>query len=119
MYSHSRRSSVSLAFASQSGACNLRVVLASLLFLGGASLAMFSFAMSVPSSTTGKAFSQTSPVIVTDFSDFQCPYCKRAADVVEQVRQTYGAQFGLKEGKMKGSVKRERMDEPFSFKQDD
>jgi len=29
-------------------------------------------------------------VTLTEFSDFQCPYCKRAAGVVEQVRQTYG-----------------------------
>ena len=28
-------------------------------------------------------------------------------------------QLGLEEGKMKGSTKPERMDEPFSFKQDD
>ena len=28
-------------------------------------------------------------------------------------------QFGLKEGKMKGSTKPERMDEPFSFKPED
>src|SRR5215467_14166370 len=44
MYSHSRSSSVSLAFASQSGACNLRAVFASLLFLGCASLAVLCFA---------------------------------------------------------------------------
>src|SRR5262245_16592472 len=29
-------------------------------------------------------------VTITEFSDFQCPYCIRAASVVEQVRQTYG-----------------------------
>jgi len=29
-------------------------------------------------------------VIITEFSDFQCPYCKRAAGVVEQVRHAYG-----------------------------
>jgi len=29
-------------------------------------------------------------VILTEFSDFQCPYCKRAASVVEQVRRAYG-----------------------------
>ena len=29
-------------------------------------------------------------VTVTEFSDFQCPYCKRAASVVEQLRQSYG-----------------------------
>jgi len=34
--------------------------------------------------------SVTSPVTITEFSDFQCPYCRQAASVVEQVRQTYG-----------------------------
>ena len=29
-------------------------------------------------------------ITITEFSDFQCPYCKRAASVVEQVRQAYG-----------------------------
>ena len=29
-------------------------------------------------------------VIVTEFSDFQCPYCQRAADVVERLRTHYG-----------------------------
>jgi predicted DsbA family dithiol-disulfide isomerase len=29
-------------------------------------------------------------VTITEFSDFQCPYCKRAASVVDQVRRTYG-----------------------------
>jgi predicted DsbA family dithiol-disulfide isomerase len=29
-------------------------------------------------------------VTITEFSDFQCPYCKRAASVVEQLRQSYG-----------------------------
>src|SRR6266487_3391385 len=29
-------------------------------------------------------------VTVTEFSDFQCPHCQRAAVVVEQLRQIYG-----------------------------
>ena len=29
-------------------------------------------------------------VVVTEFSDFQCPYCQRAAGVVEQLRAYYG-----------------------------
>src|SRR5438477_8816438 len=29
-------------------------------------------------------------VTITEFSDFQCPYCKAAASIVEQVRHTYG-----------------------------
>ena len=38
--------------------------------------------------STQKATSN--PVISTEFSDFQCPYCKRAAGVVEQLRHEYG-----------------------------
>jgi protein-disulfide isomerase len=34
-------------------------------------------------------------VIITEFSDFQCPYCKRAAPVVERLRQTYGARVAV------------------------
>jgi protein-disulfide isomerase len=37
-----------------------------------------------------KAQAAGPPVTVTEFSDFQCPYCERAAVVVEQLRQTYG-----------------------------
>ena len=29
-------------------------------------------------------------VTVTEFSDFQCPYCQRAAAMVGRLRQTYG-----------------------------
>src|SRR5947209_10910417 len=29
-------------------------------------------------------------VTITEFSDFQCPYCQRAAVVVDQLRQIYG-----------------------------
>jgi protein-disulfide isomerase len=29
-------------------------------------------------------------VTVVEFSDFQCPYCSRAADVVDQVKEKYG-----------------------------
>ena len=29
-------------------------------------------------------------VTITEFSDFQCPYCKRAASVVAQIRSHYG-----------------------------
>src|SRR5215470_9016165 len=29
-------------------------------------------------------------VTITEFSDFECPYCKRAASVVAQVRSYYG-----------------------------
>jgi predicted DsbA family dithiol-disulfide isomerase len=40
---------------------------------------------------TRKQQASASLVTITEFSDFQCPYCKRAASVVEQLRQTYGA----------------------------
>src|SRR5438128_1072185 len=37
-----------------------------------------------------KAQAADPAVSVPEFSDFQCPYCQRAAVVVEQLRQTYG-----------------------------
>src|SRR3982751_1871055 len=37
----------------------------------------------------------SSVIIVTEFSDFQCPYCKQAARVVQQLRQTYGNKMKL------------------------
>ena len=40
---------------------------------------------------TRKQQASASLVTITEFSDFQCPYCKRAATVVEQVRKAYGA----------------------------
>jgi predicted DsbA family dithiol-disulfide isomerase len=38
-------------------------------------------------------------VTITEFSDFQCPYCKKAANVVERLRQSYGdkVKFVLKQ----------------------
>ncbi len=38
----------------------------------------------------GKARAADPAVTVTEFSDFQCPYCQRATVVVEQLRQIYG-----------------------------
>jgi protein-disulfide isomerase len=87
--------------APQSGFFNPRNCLALLLCLGAVSIAVLSFAVPASSSGTTNSsysltstlrmpFSTTSPVIITEFSDFQCPYCKRAASVIEQVRQTYG-----------------------------
>src|SRR6266496_3673065 len=38
----------------------------------------------------GKGQAAGPAVTITEFSDFQCPYCQRAAVVVEQLRQTYG-----------------------------
>ena len=37
-----------------------------------------------------KAQAAGPPVTVTEFSDFHCPYCQRAAVMVEQLRQVYG-----------------------------
>ena len=39
---------------------------------------------------TGKAQTAGPAVTITEFSDFQCPYCQRAAVVVDQLRQIYG-----------------------------
>jgi protein-disulfide isomerase len=33
---------------------------------------------------------ENAKVTVVEFSDFQCPYCSKAADVVDQVKQKYG-----------------------------
>ena len=45
------------------------------------------FLMLVPSS---KQEAAPPRVTITEFSDFQCPYCKQAATAVEQVRKAYG-----------------------------
>jgi len=37
-----------------------------------------------------KAQATDPAVTMTEFSDFQCPYCQRAAVVVQQLRQIYG-----------------------------
>jgi len=39
--------------------------------------------------------SNTSAVTITEFSDFECPYCKSVQDTVKQVLQAYGAQVRL------------------------
>src|SRR6266481_6051185 len=44
----------------------------------------------VPWLFIGKAQTAGPAVTITEFSDFQCPYCQRAAVVVEQLRQIYG-----------------------------
>ncbi|NUM87875.1 MAG: thioredoxin domain-containing protein [Bdellovibrionales bacterium] len=40
----------------------------------------------------GEAFAggKDAKVVVTEFSDFQCPYCSRAADTVKQLKKHYG-----------------------------
>ena len=34
---------------------------------------------------------EAAPILIVEYSDFQCPYCKRGFDTVEQVRKTYGS----------------------------
>jgi protein-disulfide isomerase len=34
---------------------------------------------------------KNAPITIVEYSDFQCPYCSRGFQVVEQVRQKYGA----------------------------
>src|SRR5215831_17910823 len=68
--------------ASQSGFFNPRVCMALLLCVGAVSMAVLGFAKPL-------RLSAPSPVVVTEFSDFQCPYCKQAATVIDQVRKTY------------------------------
>src|SRR5215470_1370371 len=86
---------------SQYGVFRRRVCAGLLFCVGSALLAMFAFATPTQLSATTRSarlpgrfqpagLGVTSPVTVTEFSDFQCPYCKQAASVVEQVRQTYG-----------------------------
>jgi protein-disulfide isomerase len=33
---------------------------------------------------------ETSPVTIVEFSDFQCPFCSRAATVAQKLKETYG-----------------------------
>lgn len=33
---------------------------------------------------------ESAPVTIIEFSDYECPYCKRAEEVVQQVHKTYG-----------------------------
>jgi len=43
--------------------------------------------------TVGKSHAKGkggSPVVIVEFSDFQCPYCVRALPVIEQVQKEYG-----------------------------
>ena len=40
---------------------------------------------------TSKQEAAPALVTITEFSDYQCPYCKQAEQIVSQVRQSYGA----------------------------
>lgn len=39
--------------------------------------------------------SKDAPVMIVEFSDFQCPYCSRVNDTVEQVKKEYGDKVAL------------------------
>jgi protein-disulfide isomerase len=39
--------------------------------------------------------SKNAPVIIVEYSDFECPYCKRAAPTVEEIRKTYGDKVAI------------------------
>ena len=88
----------------RSGVFNRRIFLAIILCSVGVSLALLASAvpvasngnvsMAVPLGSASIApadFAATSGVTITEFSDFQCPYCQQAAVVVEQLRQVYGS----------------------------
>src|SRR5262249_11906894 len=82
--------------SSQSGLLNPRLCLAVVLCSIAAALGVASVAVPTPQSGTHSVGdvipAKIAPdvVTITEFSDFQCPYCKQAASVVEQVRHTYG-----------------------------
>jgi len=96
--------------SSQFGLINPRVCLAFLLCTIGALLGMASFAVPTPPRGTLPvkgmipAEAALASVTLTEFSDFECSYCKRAASVVEQVRQTYGRRVKVDFKQMQVSI---------------
>ncbi len=40
---------------------------------------------------------KSAPVTIIEFTDFQCPYCKRSQDTLHQVEQVYGSKVALVE----------------------
>jgi protein-disulfide isomerase len=39
--------------------------------------------------------SLAAPVVITEFGDFECPYCGDAYDVLEEIREKYGSRVAL------------------------
>src|SRR5215470_13206653 len=82
--------------ASRSGVFNPLLCPALLLCLIAVLLGAASFAVPTPPSGAlsikDASLAEATPgaVTITEFSDFQCPYCKQAASVVGQLRQAYG-----------------------------
>jgi protein-disulfide isomerase len=48
-----------------------------------------------PSSTDHVRGSLDAPVVITEFADFECPYCGEAQPAIEGVLKTYGARVAL------------------------
>jgi protein-disulfide isomerase len=63
----------------------------------GASVALMAlqgFAQPKPSIPVGNSFSTSDAnalVTVVEFSDFQCPFCKRVTGTIDQIKKQYGA----------------------------
>jgi protein-disulfide isomerase len=48
-----------------------------------------------PSASDHVRGSLDAPVVITEFGDFECPYCGDAYDVLEEVRAKYGSRVAL------------------------
>jgi protein-disulfide isomerase len=48
-----------------------------------------------PSASDHVRGSLDAPVVITEFGDFECPYCGDAYDVIEEIREKYGARVAL------------------------
>jgi len=48
-----------------------------------------------PSTSDHVRGSLDAPVVITEFGDFECPYCGDAYDVLEEIREKYGTRVAL------------------------
>jgi len=48
-----------------------------------------------PSASDHVRGSLEAPVVITEFGDFECPYCGDAYDVLEEIREKYGSRVAL------------------------